>query len=166
MKWLFILLACFSFTEGIAQSQQVQLQLKKNGKIKKSFYAGTEVVVMNNLKEQVFGTITEMKDNTIFINGEAVPVNMIRKFRLVFTRPHEKINPELLAYATLGVAVSTIGMTLSKWEKFGNAVLISSIIGYSPFVINVTAKKLKRMLFRKEQYRIGHRFDLRVWDIN
>jgi hypothetical protein len=166
MKWLLLLIACFGFITSFAQLQPVQLHLKKNGKVKKRILAGTEVLVQTNKKAQVSGTITGIKDSTVFINGKAIGVNTIRKFRLVYPKPNTKINWELLAYTTMGVALSTAGMALSKWEKFPRALRNSVVIGYSPFVIKAGTKKLKKMLFRKDRYRIGGRFSLRVWDIN
>ena len=165
MKPAGLLLVFFIVTvaELFAQFRPSQLHIQKNGRVKKRVEAGTAIQLQNKDGVTLSGVITYMKTDTIILNGRVVvPLTMIRKIKLPDNRSRKPVNWEELGWVTLGVGLSTAGMALSKWETWPSAAGISTVLGYSPYLI----RKIKSLSFKKYRYRIGGKFGLRVWDLN
>ncbi len=165
MKPTGLLLVFFLITspDVFSQFRPSQLHLKKNGKVKKRIEPGTVIRIQNKEKYYFGGTITFMKIDTIILDGKtAIPISTIHKIKLPNNKQRKPINWEELGWVTFGVGLSTAGMALSKWETWRSAAAISTVIGYSPYLI----QKIKRLSFKKYKYRIGGKCQLRVWDLN
>lgn len=158
--WLTLLILLF--TECLSQTRPVQLHLQKNGRVKKRWERGVKLSLIDRDNKKYNGELTFMKKDTVFINGLPLATASIRKLEIIHQRKKQKINKTELAYVTLGVGLSTLGMSLAKWEKWNIALRNSVILGYSPYVV----QRLKTLSFKKYRYRIGKRFSLRVWDLS
>jgi hypothetical protein len=157
-----LLLFNLFFINCFSQAPPAQLHLRKNGRVKKRIETGTPVLIGDNADNIYSGSITYMKTDTLIINDRVVPIQTIRKFKIVHHRQRKPMNWEEFGYVTLGVFLATAGLALSRTETLPSAIAISATIGYSPYLI----QRIKRISFKKYKYRIGGRFTLRVWDLH
>lgn len=111
------------------------------------------------------GTITLLRNDTIFINGQAVPRLMIAdvliKRRAVSSPPDAKT----LLLVAGGAALTTAGLTLSKQVSFKKALIAGLVIGFGPIIINYFGTRFLRLI-KRHRYHIGRKFRLQVLDFH
>jgi hypothetical protein len=157
----FPLLAAFLLAQLCLCAQEPHLQILKNGKVKKRIPEGSTIIVTDNTGFKYIGPYRIVNDSNLSISGTIVPINSIEDFK--FPRPPKKpFDWKTFGYITAGVILSTAGMALSKWEKFPDAVINSTVIGYSPYVI----QGAKKLIFKKKRkFKMGKKRKLRIWSI-
>jgi len=104
-----------------------------------------------------------MMSDTLFLNSrDSLAIRDIRKIRIAQNKRRKAIDWKEIGWVTLGVGISTAGMALSKWETWPIAARNSAAMGYSDYA----AQKILGISFKKNSYRIGGKFRLRVWGLN
>jgi hypothetical protein len=155
------LLIVFCFLCSIGFSQEANLQLVKNGRIKKRIVNGTTLVIIDKKGDKYIGAFYIVNDSMLSVTDRFIPVSSIEIIKLPRS-PKKPFNWKQFGLVSLGVALSSAGMAASGWETTENAIIYSSVIGYSPYLIN-SAKKL---LFKKrKQWHIHKKAKLRIWDM-
>src|SRR5690349_2525639 len=163
MRIFSILLIAFSFLFHSTEcySQQSFLFLKKGRKKVRTWYEGD--VIRLELKRGGIpeGRILLLRNDTIYINDLAISTTDVK--RVLIRRKVKKafpINAEQAAWIAGGVALTTVGLRVAKWEtNTGKALLYSSVIGFGPILITALTNQIH---FRRKDYPIGKKFRLQV----
>lgn len=136
--------------------------LKKHGRKIKTYYEGERLKLQIDNAAIFEGTITLLKDDSVFINDKAFAVLSITKVFLA-RKPSKPfpIDKEQALYIAGGVALATFGMQAAGWAPTGRAFIYSSAIGFGPVIIAAITQKIH---FKRKQYRIGRKFKLQELD--
>jgi len=164
MKILFsFLVICCCWSSVAAQRTEPQLLLRKNGKVIKRFYRGDDIIITTSLQQPLYGYITGIKEDSIFLNQIGFSLKEITALQKPKSpKKTMQISAEQLALITLGVGLTTAGITLSEWENFGTSLAYASVLGYGPIVVN---KIMTARIFKKKRYHLGKKFGLQVLDL-
>ena len=109
------------------------------------------------------GIITRMKTDSIILHNHGpIAISDIRKYKVYRDKKSSQFNWKELGLITIGAGLCTLGLGLSQLETWPQAAKVSAVLGYSPLLIG----KIKRMSFRKQGFRLGSKYQLRVWDLN
>jgi hypothetical protein len=156
---LFLLSSAFSF------SQQAFLFVKKGIKKKQVYTEGDNIAVKLEDGSFWIGTITLLRNDTIFINGQSVYRPLIRE--VLLKRKPKTPFPDAKTMLLIGggAALTTAGLTLSKQAEFKKALLAGLVIGYGPLLIKHFGSRLFRS-FKRSKFRIGKKFRLQVLDFH
>ena len=142
--------------------QKSFLFLKKNGGKIKTWMEGDRIKLELNNGDLLDGVIYLLRNDSIYVQDYGLKCSDVKQ--VIIRRKEKKpfpIDGLQFLYITGGVALSTIGMTASKWEPAGRALLYSSAIGYGPVLISAAARKVN---LKRKGYRIGRKFKLQVLD--
>ncbi len=154
---IFLLPSVFSF------SQQGFLFVKKGFKKKVIYAEGDDINL--KLKDGSYrkGTITLLRNDTIFIDGRPVHRPLIKEV-LLPAKP-KKPFPDIKTILLIGggAALTTAGLTISKQAKIKEALIAGLVIGYGPLLIKHFGGRLIRSFTRKK-FRVGKKFQLQVLD--
>ena len=152
------LLLIFSFFLCLQSSgQKAYLFIKKNNKKVRSFPEGSYLTVQTP-EGRVAGYMMLLKNDSIFIGGRRLHVNEVQK--IILPKPESKI--DLFNAAVTTVGVFTIAYFAAKFgpQTFTETLIISSAVGYWPLI-----RRLLKDAFRKDQYRVGRKFKIQVFDL-
>lgn len=156
---LFILFSLFAE----AQHRPVQLHLRKKGLVKKRIMQGEPVTVRLGDGFRRSGIIARMKTDSIILHNHGpIAINDIRKYKVYREKKISQVNWKELGLITIGAGLCTLGLGLSQLETWPQAAKVSTVLGYSPLLV----RKIKRMSFKKQSFRLGNKYQLRVWDLN
>ena len=159
MRQLLILLLLIG---NVCIAQKGYLLVKKNGRKVRTFPERTVITIQTDRSGVRQGYINIAKNDSIFIGGVGFHQSEIKKIILRQSKKLSlKIDPKLIALITLGVGLSTAGMTLSKYETFSTALTYSATLGYSPILISTIRNKIS---FSRKKYKIGKKFTVQVLD--
>ena len=157
MRCLLIIFCFFIINNTCAQTGY--LNVKKNGRKVKTFYEGDYVRVQ--IGQRIFeGYLNLLKDDTVYIDRTAYHQSQLKTIYLPRKKP-KGVSAKQIAFVTAGVALSTFGMVVSKYETFNDAIVSTSAIGYGPLAIH----ELKRHIsFKRKKYKLGKKFTVQVLD--
>lgn len=159
MKWP--LLTALILQGLISIAQDAHLQVIKNGKIKKRIHEGTVVKLTDFAGNIYIGPFRIINDSNLLIANVPVKINDMVLVQLYRGKKKQGFDWARFAYTTLGVALSTAGMTLSKWEDFDRALLSSAVLGYSSYALSA----LTKMSLKKRKFHRNNRIRFRIWSI-
>lgn len=162
MKRLLFLLGFLAFISA-AQSQMGYLFVKKGYKKKRTYLAGDRIYLQLKNDSIYTGLITQLKNDTILLNGNPVPVG---KVQAVIVREKKKkmhVSGNELLLITGGVALVATGITASSQRTFGEALTSAMAIGYGPLVFKYIGSKIS---LRRKKFKIGRKFHLQVLDFH
>jgi hypothetical protein len=157
-----LLLAASLLLYTLAFSQEPHLQVIKNGKVRKRVPEGTYIRLIDRSGNVYIGPYNIINDSILLIGPVQVNINDMRQLRLYRKKDKKPFNWEQFGYSTLGVALSTAGMSLSKWEPLGRAAIYSAVLGYSQYALGA----LKKVSLKKRRFRSNKRIRLRIWTID
>ena len=160
MKPLLLILSLIFISNNCFSQSLVQLQLKKNGYIKKRIQIGDEILVVTKQNEVFKGNIFKLSKDSISFRSVTVALNSIAYIK--FTN-NKKGNFSLkgIGWASFGVALITTGLVAAGWKEFPEALGIAATIGYTPYLFQL----IKSISFKKYKFKIGKRYTILVWDI-
>lgn len=156
-----LLLFIFLGAAILLQAQETQLQIVKNGKVKKRIYTGQIIKIIDWQGNAYFGPVIIFNDTTLVFNDVFIPVSHISKVILVKNKQKQPFDWARFGYTTLGAALSTAGMTLAKWEPFHKAVVYSAVLGYSSYALQA----LSKIPLKKRKFKMNRRREVRIWSI-
>jgi hypothetical protein len=154
-----LLLSSFSF------SQTGYLFIKKGIQKKRIYTEGDAIHVKLQDGTYRTGTITLLRNDTIFINGQ--PVYRPYITQVLLKRKPKKHLPDTKTMLLIGAGagLTTAGLAISKQAKLGEALLAGPVIGFGPLLVKHFGGRLLRSFTRKK-FRIGKRFRLQVLDFH
>lgn len=154
-----LLLVFFLFFSQILFAQRGMVYVKKKGfKKVRTFAEETEIGFKTKNDQSVYGILALVKKDSIFVNGNFFSVSDIRT--ILLKKKEDKIFPtENFLWTTAGVALSTAGITLAKWEGFNRALVYSAGLGYTNFLLSY-------LKFKRKKYSIGKKFSLQTLDLH
>jgi hypothetical protein len=156
-----LLLFIFLGAVLLLQAQQTQLQIVKNGKVKKRIYTGQIIKVIDWQHNAYFGPLVILNDTMVLFNDVFIPVSHISKVILVRAKEKQPFDWVRFGYTTLGVVLSTAGMSLAKWEPFHKALVYSAVLGYSSYALQAISK----IPLKKRKFKMNRRREVRIWSI-
>ena len=152
---LLVLLLCAT---QLVFAQRGYLNVKKNGYKKvKSFPEGAAIEFYTKQGFHSAGYIALIKKDSFQVNSKWYHSKDITK--IILRKGDNLLTPFL--WTTLGVALSTAGMTAAKWGTFEESLKWSAVIGYGNFMIFSLPKILKR-----NKYKIGKKFSVHTIDLH
>jgi len=157
-----VLLVVFIFLSPLAFSQAAHIQVLKNGKVKKRIPEGTYIKLTDRNGSLFIGPYRVISDSTLVIGNVPVQISRMREMKLLTKKEKHEFDTKRFAYSSLGVALSTAGMALSKWEPLPRAALYSSVLGYSNYAI----EPISRISFKKKKFKVTRKRKLRIWTID
>lgn len=146
-------------------SQQGFLFVKKGFHKKRTYTEGDVIAFRLVDGSYVKGTITLLRNDTVFINEVPIHRPLIKE---VILKSNSKItwpDPKTLLLIGAGVALTTIGLTLSKQASFEKALKAGLVIGYGPLAVKQVGILGLHLLTRKK-FKIGKKFHLQVLDFH
>jgi hypothetical protein len=163
MNRLLFILFILLFTGFSAQSQPGYLFVKKGYKKKKIYMEGDRILLQISDGSMRAGLITLLRNDSIFINGQAVPrKNVIAVYPPNRSKKKFRVTGKELLLIAGGTALTTAGLTLSKQADFKEAAVAGAVIGFG----NLGAQWLLSRSFKRRKYRIGRKFQLQVLDFH
>lgn len=156
------LLIVLLFIGNVCIAQKGYLLVKKNGRKIRTFPERTVITIQTDRGGIRQGYINIARNDSIFIGGVGFHQSEIKK--IILRQPKKlsfAVDAKLFALITLGVGLSTAGMTLSKYESFSTALAYSATLGYSPILISAVKNKIS---FSRKAYKIGRKFTVQVLD--
>lgn len=148
-----------------AYQQPNHLFIKKGIHKKRTYSEGDRIhfILISGLEKR--GTITLLRNDTIYIND--FPVPRVQVAAVVLNEKKKKpfpANPETMLAIGGGVALTTIGLSLNDANEPKDALIAAAVIGYGPLLIKHLAGRFMYTMYRKK-FRIGKRFRLQVFDL-
>ena len=160
MKPVLLILFLFFISNNSFSQPLVQLQLKKNGSIKKRIQIGDEILVATKQNEIFKGNIFKLTKDSIAFGFATVALNSISYIK--FTNYKKgAFSFKGIGWASFGVALITTGLVAAGWKEFPEALGIAATIGYTPYLFQL----IKSISFKKYKFKIGKRYTILVWDI-
>jgi hypothetical protein len=156
-----LLLAASLLLYSFVFSQEPHLQVIKNGKVRKRIPEGTFIKLTDRAGDVYIGPYNIINDSILLIGKVQVRISDMRQLRLFRKKDKKPFNWEQFGYTTLGVALSTAGMSIPKWEPLPRAALYSAVLGYSGYAFGA----LKKVSLKKRRFRSNKRIRLRIWTI-
>ena len=160
---LLLLLLLFS---GAAFSQAGFLFVKKGANKKRSYTEGDRIHLLLNSGQEYRGVITLLRNDTIFINGKAVPRLEVKA--LILNEAKKKKFPadtKTMLAITGGVALTTVGLSLNDLNKPKDAFIAAAVIGYAPLLLKHFGGRFLYSIKRKK-FKIGKKYRLQVLDFH
>jgi hypothetical protein len=160
---LLVLLLLFS---SAAFSQTGFLFVKKGANKKRSYTEGDRIHLLLHNGEHRRGIITLLMNDTIYVNGKAVPRMDVSA--VVLNEAKKKKFPadaKTLLAITGGVALTSVGLSLNKMNKPKDAIIAAATIGYAPLLLKHFGGRFLYFLQRKK-FRIGKKYRLQVLDLH
>jgi hypothetical protein len=156
---LLLLVSSFSF------SQTGYLFVKKGFKKKKIYTEGDAIHVKLQDGSVRYGTITLLRNDTIFLNGQ--PMHRIFVKEVLLKRKPKKHLPDAKTMLLIGAgsALTSIGLSLNNKDNRDEALIAGPVIGFGPLLIKHFGRRLLRVIPRKK-FRIGKKFLLQVLDFH
>jgi hypothetical protein len=146
----------------ITNAQSAYLFLKKGFHKKRTYMEGSTLVLKLQNNFIIKGTITLLRNDTIFLNGRAVPIPTVKA--VIVTEKIKKTfhtNAAEILLITGGAALTTTGLTVSKQADFGQALTAGLVIGYGPLLIRYLGSKIS---LNRKKFIIGKKFHLQILD--
>jgi len=152
-----ILLILFLLLSQIVWAQRGFLYVKKQGfKKVRTFEEGAVINFKTKDGQRIYGFLALVKNDSIFVNGHWFDTDNISSIQL---RGKSGLMSSFLL-TTAGVGLSTLGMSLAKWDTPQRAFAFSAGIGYTNLLLrNIAA-------FKRKSYRIGKKFSLQTLDLH
>src|SRR5882724_1732316 len=132
---LFLLASSFSY------SQEGYLFIKKGIKKKKTYIEGDPIAIRLRDGSFMAGTITLLRNDSVFINDIPIHCPDIRDVILPKKSKIPFPDAKTLLLIGGGTALVTAGLTLSKQEEFKKALIAGLVIGYGPILIKYLGAK-------------------------
>lgn len=163
MNRLLFLLVVFIFSAVTVQAQTGYLFVKKGYKKKKTYGEGDRIMLQVKDGTIYKVLITLLQNDTIFINGRAVPRVDVRAVLLGRKSKSFQVSSKDLLLIGGGVALTTAGLTLSRQAGFTEALTAGLVIGYGPLLLRYIGSKIS---LKRKKYTVGKKFRLQVLDFH
>jgi hypothetical protein len=156
---VFLLLTSHSF------SQKGYLFVKKGYHKKLTYVEGDEIHVKLQDGSNFKGTITLLRNDTVFINGIAVPRVTITEVLLDPNLKQPFTTGGKNALIVVGVAaLTTITLVATKTASEEKALVIGMAAGLGALIIKYVGMRFG--LFVRKKYKIGNKYHLQVLDFH
>lgn len=156
-KLLLLVLLLISFTTF---SQRGFLYVKKKGfKKVKTFAEGDAIKFHTKDGQVIYGGLALVNRDSVYVNGHWFPVADVSKI-ILRDRGNRSFDPEMLLWTTAGVALSTTGITLAKWNTFQEALGYSAGLGFGNYLIRYFPS------LKRKKYVINRKFSLQTLDLH
>jgi len=157
---LFLFCCLLLFTLHTTAQFSPELRLKKRGKVVTTYVTGDPVTVY--IQDIPYtGYITKIKNDSVYVNNMGFVLNDFTHIGKANVSQKQHISTQLFLLTTLGVALSTTGMYVAKWETFPRALAYSATVGYLPFVI----LEISNLFKGNNKIKLGGKYQLQVLDL-
>jgi hypothetical protein len=140
----------------ISMSQTDVLLLKKNGRNIKTYATGQTIIVQTIYDQWLGGTITDLRNDSVFINGIPFHVHEIQSVRQEFTKWNYNADGTILIIAGAGLIALNVINGIYTGESAGSWVKTSAWITAGTFILGGIL--LKRA--RYKNYPLGKKYTL------
>ena len=153
---LLFLIALHSF------SQTDVLILQKNGKNIKTYAPGMEIMIHTVYDQWLEGTITDMRNDSVFVNNNPFHVHEIDEIRKNFSKMHLQSGGTILIVAGVGVLALNVINGLYTSEPAGSWIKASGWITAGAFILAGILMKSARY----KKFPIGKKYTLHYMNLN
>lgn len=162
IKWLFLFASIF-IAFAVKAQHPVSLNLKKSGKLIKKYQIGDPIIIITNYQQSIQGTITNMFDDSLFINQIGFSLKEIMGIKKIVHKKSSRISAEQYGYIALGSLLMATGIYVAGWEDLKTAATYGLAVGFGPIVINKVLGATS--VFKRKKYRLGNKFQLQILDL-
>ena len=134
----------FLLSSAVSFSQQGFLFVKKGFKKKRIYTEGDAINVKLVDESYRNGTITLLRNDTIFINGRPVYRPLITEVLLKRKPKHRLPDAKTMLMIGGGAVLTTAGLTISKQATFEKALIAGPVIGFGPLLVKHFGGRLIR----------------------
>ncbi len=159
MKKFFAVILILIPLAGISQTDVLILQ--KNGRNIKTYAPGMSIMIHTVYDQWLEGNITDMRNDSLFINGNPFHVKEIDELRENFSKLHLQSAGTILIVAGAGILALNVINGLYTNESSGSWIKTSGWITAGAFI--VAGFILKSAKFNN--YPIGKKFTLHYLDL-
>jgi hypothetical protein len=159
MKRIFAFFICLIPLIGIAQTDVLVLQ--KNGSNIKSYVPGMDIMLKTVYDQWLEGTITDMRNDSIFINNNPFHVNEIAAIRKNFSKLHLQAAGTVLIAAGVGLLAINVINGIYTNEAAGQWIKASGWITAGALIV---AGIIMRQA-RYSTYEIGKKYSLHYLEL-
>lgn len=163
LRLLFLLLIFSSSTETFSQAGY--LFVKKGIRKKRTYSEGDMIRLRLKDGSLAYGSITLLRNDTIFLNGHPVPIGWVKEVLLKRKAKRPFPDGKTIAIIAAGSALTSAGLALSKHETVEQALIAGPVIGFGPLLVKHFGSRLLRIIPRGK-FRIGRKFRLQVVDFH
>jgi hypothetical protein len=165
MNRLRLFLFLFLLLSSLVSSSQQGFLFVKKGYKKKRIYTEGDVIQLR-LEDGSYrkGTITLLRNDTIFIDGNPVPRPFVTKV-LLEKKPIKTPDAKTLLLIGAGSALTAVGLALGQNMPAGKAVVTGLVIGYGPILVKLFGSTVVWLVKRKK-FSIHKKFHLQVLDFH
>ncbi|HEX7844558.1 MAG TPA: hypothetical protein VF476_02090, partial [Chitinophagaceae bacterium] len=110
------------------------------------------------------GYITDLRNDTVFINGNPVGKRAIKRVLLKKRSKNKLPDVKTMALIAGGAALTSAGLAISDPQHKTEAIIAGPVIGFGPLLIKYIAKGSVRAVMRKK-YKIGKKYSLHISDV-
>ncbi|HET6993967.1 MAG TPA: hypothetical protein VFI06_03245 [Chitinophagaceae bacterium] len=156
---LFLLLSSL-----VSSSQQGFLFVKKGYKKKRTYTEGDMIQLRLEDGSYRKGTITLLRNDTIFIDGNPVYRPQVVKV-ILEKKPVKLPDVKTLLLIGAGSALTAAGLAVAQKVPPGKAIFTGLVIGYGPLLVKLFGNCVVWVVKRKK-FRINKKFRLQVLDFH
>jgi hypothetical protein len=155
----------FSFFALYSHSQQGYLFVKKGFHKKRVYTEGDNIKLRLEDGSLLSGTITLLRNDTIFLNGYPVPRPLVAE--IILERKPNPPPPDIKTLLLIGAgsALTMAGLALSHQASPEKAAIAGLVIGFGPLLVRHFGVRVLHLFVRKK-YRIGKKYRLQVLDFH
>lgn len=149
----------------LSQNGAGYLFVKKGIKKKRTYIGGDPIHIKLQSGHHLAGTITLLRNDTIFIDGFPVHKTFVKE--VILKRKPRKPFPDAKTVALIaaGSALTSFGLALNNNTNREEALIAGPVIGFGPLLIKHFGGRAIRAIPRKK-FRVGRRFYLQVLDFH
>jgi hypothetical protein len=145
-------------------SQQGYLFVKRGLAKKRTYMEGSTIALKLQNNKIASGVITQLRNDTIFLNGIPIPKENVAAVILRGKKPKRmRINAKYLLLVTSGVILTTVGIKVSGQGTLKEAAVAGVVIGYGQMGL---AYARSRISLSRKQFKIGRKFRLQMIDFH
>jgi hypothetical protein len=151
-----ILAVIFFLSPLLCLAQTDVLILQKNGANIKTYAPGQDIMIHTVYDQWLGGTITDMRNDSVFINNNPFHVNEIQAIRTDFSKLHLQNAGTVLIIAGVGVLALNVINGLYTNEPIGSWVKVSGYITAAAFIVAGILMRAAKF----KNYPIGNKYTL------
>jgi hypothetical protein len=140
----------------ICLSQTDVLILQKNGQNIKTYAPGLPIMIHTVYDQWLGGTITDLRNDSVFVNNNPFHINEIDAIRTDFSKLHLQNAGTILIIAGVGVLALNVINGLYTNEPIGSWVKVSGYITAGAFIIAGILMRSAKF----KNYSIGKKYTL------
>ena len=121
------------------------------------------IIIITNYQQPVQGVITNMFDDSIFINQMGFSLKEIIGIKKIIHKKRSSISVEQYGFIALGSLLMATGVYIAGWEDLKTSAMYALAIGFGPIILNKLISSAS--IFKRKKYMLGKKYQLQILDL-